>query len=200
MRLYMFSIPSTLEQERNIWLEKTPRHLDFVDRIENLVERAKFVHIVRNGDEVIASLFHIGKEYSMEWGAGMLKIGQSHLGGAKYQSIDECIHTWVHYTRLSQRYVSKPNHYIVKYNQLVRDPAPILEELCDFIDAPFEKSMLIDYPKIAAKIVNQNEKWKATAGKPIQNHGNQKYWELFDNSQMRYILEHLPEDLQGSVK
>ena len=93
----------TLEQERNIWLEKTPRHLDFVDRIENLVERAKFVHIVRNGDEVIASLFHIGKEYSMEWGAGMLKIGQSHLGGAKYQSIDECIHTWVHYIRLSRK-------------------------------------------------------------------------------------------------
>ena len=47
--------------------------------------------------------------------------------------------------------------------------------------------MLIDYPKIAAKIVNQNEKWKATAGKPIQNHGNQKFCELFDDSQRRYI-------------
>jgi hypothetical protein len=190
----------TLEQGKNIWLEKTPRHLDYIDRIERLVDKAKFVHIIRKGDEVIASLYQIGKEYSTEWGAGMSKIEQSHSDGAKYQNIDECISTWIHYTRLSQKYVSKPNHRIVNYSQLVRDPEAALIGLCNFLVVPFEKSMLINYPKIATQIVYRNEKWKASASKPIQNHGNQKFYELFDDHQRSYILERIPKDLQEFAK
>lgn len=189
----------TLEQGKNVWLEKTPHHLDFVDRIEHLVDRAKFVHILRNGDEVVASLYHIGKVYAREWGADIVKDKPLNHEGAKYQNIDACIRAWIHYTRQSQKCAFNPYHYIVKYHQLVRNPNAVLKQLCDFLGVPFETAMLVDYPKIAAQVVNANEKWKQSASQPIQNHGNQKFYELFDEQQRKYILERLPQDLTEFV-
>ena len=58
----------TLSQGKEVWIEKTPGHLRFVDQIEKLVSGAKFVHMVRNGEDVVASLYDIGKRYPELWG------------------------------------------------------------------------------------------------------------------------------------
>jgi hypothetical protein len=45
------------EQHKQAWLEKTPRHLEYIDDISALVSNAKFIHLIRNGADVVASLY-----------------------------------------------------------------------------------------------------------------------------------------------
>lgn len=40
-----------------IWLEKTPEHLHYLDLITETIPKVRFIHIVRDGKEVVTSLF-----------------------------------------------------------------------------------------------------------------------------------------------
>ena len=44
------------EQGKDIWIEKTPRHLHCIDQIEKLLPEPQFIHIIRSGKDVVASL------------------------------------------------------------------------------------------------------------------------------------------------
>jgi LPS sulfotransferase NodH len=58
----------TMKQGKPVWLEKTPGHLRCVDQIEKLVRNARFVHILRSGEDNIASLVAVGNKYPEPWG------------------------------------------------------------------------------------------------------------------------------------
>ena len=47
----------TQKQAKTCWIEKTPSHVQRINCIEKLVSAAKFVHIVRDGEDVVASLY-----------------------------------------------------------------------------------------------------------------------------------------------
>ncbi|HEY9661548.1 MAG TPA: sulfotransferase, partial [Allocoleopsis sp.] len=49
------------EKDQRIWIEKTPGHLHYIDYIEKLNIDAKFIHIVRNGTDVIASFYELAQ-------------------------------------------------------------------------------------------------------------------------------------------
>ena len=49
---------ATVDDGKRMWVEKTPHHIDFIDLIERRVESAKFVHILRDGRDVVASQVH----------------------------------------------------------------------------------------------------------------------------------------------
>jgi hypothetical protein len=46
----------TLEEEKDIWLEKTPRHVFYVDYIKRYVDNAHVIHLIRDGRDVVASI------------------------------------------------------------------------------------------------------------------------------------------------
>ena len=46
----------TMDDGKAIWLEKTPLHVHFTDLIEKYVSRAHFIHVVRRGSDVVASI------------------------------------------------------------------------------------------------------------------------------------------------
>ena len=51
------------EQNKSIWLEKTPEHIYFIDDIERFLPDAKFIHILRNGMDTIASMYEATKSF-----------------------------------------------------------------------------------------------------------------------------------------
>src|SRR5205823_4966966 len=108
----------TLKQGKTVWLEKTPWHVRHVVEIERLVPAPKFIHIVRNGSDVIASTFELAKKYPDTWGRGW--------------SLDNCIDNWLADASISSRNRERPNHFVVRYERLVRDQRSMLERLCEF--------------------------------------------------------------------
>lgn len=41
---------------QTIWLEKTPLHLLYIKQFEQFIPGVKFIHLLRNGADVVASL------------------------------------------------------------------------------------------------------------------------------------------------
>jgi hypothetical protein len=169
----------TEQQSKKFWLEKTPSHLHYINEIEKLVKEAKFIHIIRNGADVVASLYEVTHKYPKIWGGS--------------RDINQCIGRWIKDVRISQAHIHKPNHKLVLYEQLIEDRQSVLTELCDFMGTKFVESMLQDYTKAAEGLVLESEPWKASVSQAVQNTNNKKFYKLFDEEQRQYILEQLAE-------
>jgi len=172
----------TLEDNKSIWIEKTPGHVRHISQIEELVDNAKFVHIIRVGVENIASLYEMGKRYPEAWRKW-------------YGTIDQCVERWVEDVRRSQNCSTVKNHRVVMYDQLVDFPRELLTELCQFIGIAFEENMLTDYPKSASKLILKQEQWKSSVFSPIQKATVSKFNKVFDEQERQYVLNRIPEDL-----
>lgn len=162
-------------QDKRVWLEKTPRHLDYVDDIRALVPGAKFIHLIRNGEDVVASLYEVVNQNLDRWRS--IPAGE----------LDPCVDRWMKSIRLSQRYVGDPDHAVVRYERLVEAPDEVIKGLCQCIDVPFEAGMLERYSDHAASLVLPFETWKASVNQVIESGGQRKFNRLFTETQRRYI-------------
>ena len=177
----------TLEQGKSVWLDKSPGHLLFAEQIESLVPGTKFIHLVRHGPDVVASLHDISLRYpAAEW-------------GSKYRSLEVCIQRWVRDTRLSWAYAARPNHCLVRYEDLLADPTATLTRLCRFVGVAFEDAMLSDYRQVAGQVIQGNEAWSASTFEPLRFESGAKFHTVLDASQQRYVLEHIPPDLLSTA-
>jgi hypothetical protein len=89
------------------WVEKTPNHLHHLGTIERNVPAPMFVHVVRNGADVVASVLAVAADYPLAWG-GRRSIGQAAA-------------IWASDVAITARHASSPNHVVVRYEQLIED-------------------------------------------------------------------------------
>jgi hypothetical protein len=175
-------ILDTLCQTRgkSIWIEKSPPHLRNIAYIQTLVKEARFIHILRNGADVVASLYEVTRKYPKSaWGNPW--------------SLDKCIDWWIEDIQISLRHRQESNHTLVRYEDLVEDPKSILMELCQFIGVDFYESMLQGYGDVAKQVSLDREPWKALVSYKIHNANSTKFYELFDDKQRQYVLERLAD-------
>ena len=169
------------QQNKQVWLEKTPRHLNYIDHIHALVPSAKFIHLVRNGEDVIASLYEVANQHPEVW------------RGLPGGDLDRCIDRWIQSIRLSQRYVGTPHHTLVQYEHLVQDPSQVTKALCQFIGVPFEPQMLERYADSATHLILPFETWKQSVNSAIQSDRKRKFDTIFSDAQKRHISSRIAE-------
>ena len=171
-----------LDSGKPVWLEKTPGHLRRIDQITQFVKGARFVHIVRNGEDTIASMFEVGEKYADNWSTW-------------YGTLDQCIQRWVTDVRISKQHVGQENHRVVSYDRLLADPRAVIADLCDFMHVPFEETMLSDYGKTADRLVQNWEAWKSGVHEPIWHVEKRRFLEYLNEEQRQYLRANLPKDV-----
>lgn len=186
----------TREEEKAIWIEKTPSHLWHLDQIERHVPGAKFIHILRNGADVVASLYEVTQRYPHDWGGS--------------RPLDECIDRWIKDASISRRYAGRENHFLVRYEALVDDPPRVLGELCSFLGIAYRSEMVGDRRRVVERVVLDSEPWKGNTRASIRRQPTRKFEELFTEEEQRYVLtrltaagaaeplSHAPEPVVGS--
>ncbi len=167
----------TREAGKPIWIEKTPGHLHYIPFIAAHVREARFIHILRNGADVVASLYEVTHRHPHLW------------HGAR--TVDQCVERWIQDAQVSLQYRHDSRHQIVYYEHLVAQPQLALEGLCDFIGVSFEPAMLDNYQAASQAVVLQTEHWKASVSNAIKSGNAEKFYRLFNEQQRRYILEHV---------
>lgn len=169
-----------IEQDKEFWLEKSPNHLSYIDIIERFVPKPKFIHIIRNGADSVASIYDAVKKYP-EW-------------GPRYDySLDKCIDRWIIAVGLTQKYIHKKNHALVRYERLVEDPQSVLAELSAFIGIEYDDKMLQEYNVAAKHLVLDSELWKGSVYQKIQNANSKKFYEVFDEEQRQHVLNRISQ-------
>jgi len=162
------------EQNKSIWLEKTPEHIYFIDDIERFLPDAKFIHILRNGMDTIASMYEATRSFNELWGAGW--------------DLNHCIERWEYAILTSHKYVNKSNHILVKYEDLLDDKTKLLREICKFMGIEYDSQMLVNYQEKAANL-SLNLPWHKGIEREIKTTNVHKYHKFFNRNEIRYILD-----------
>ncbi|WP_121971335.1 sulfotransferase [Leptolyngbya sp. BC1307] len=169
----------TRDRGKSIWVEKTPQHINCISYIEGLNIGAKFIHLVRNGTDVVASQYDAGLKNSDT-------LWRVHL------NLDKCIDSWKNDVQISLSHSHKPNHILISYERLANSTEAELIRLCQFIGVPFNSAMLQDYALESKELIMDHEaNWKNSLDQPIQNANGMKFSKLFNKEQQAYILEAL---------
>lgn len=180
---YFVHVLDTVSAEvgKSIWVEKTPDHLRSIKHIEAYVPGAKIIHIIRRGEDVIASLYELTQKYPQLWGR-YYKRG-----------LIDCINRWIEDIHISRQHLHKPNHQLVHYDQLVQSPREVLELLCSFIGVELDDRMLVDYQSVSANLIRDRESWKASVSQNINPTASQKFATALTPEQQQFVLEQIAD-------
>lgn len=167
----------TVDRSCTIWVEKTPEHLHYIDRIQSSIPRCKFIHIIRAAPDVVASLYAVAREHPEAWGGP--------------RTIDECVDRWIRDVEITRRHRESPDHIVVCYRNMVEDPAATIRLVCQFLGAPFREEALRDYPSQGSRLITRGEVWKRGVIRDIAPDPRRKFHDVFDAAQHNYILDRL---------
>lgn len=104
--------------------DKTPNYTLHIPLLAALFPEARFVHVVRDGRAVAASLL------GMDWGP---------------RRIEHAALFWrerVEAARDAGRALGPHRYFEYRHEELAADPEPIVRRICEFIDLPFDERML----------------------------------------------------------
>jgi len=161
-----------------IWIEKTPGHINHINFITKYIPDAHFIHVIRDGKAVVASLYEVTRQHPELW------FGE--------RSIDECITTWNSTIKRSLSQIKKANNHFVLYEDLCGTPQEALTKLCEETGLAYTENLITEFSKGINKIINNKEKWKKDNRQShIQNRGTEKYKKLFTPAQQAYIYNEL---------
>lgn len=171
---------ASLRAGRRMWVEKTPDHVFCVKRIQQYIPDAKFIHIIRNGPDTVASLVDAGRKYPEQWGREPATL------------VEHSIRRWNNTARESYKYREDLRHCFVRYEELVSDPAKILSGLCGFLGCDFDEKMLTEHSEKVSSLILGNKPWQAATAGPIRRDtADSKFRAIFNSELQDYILRHL---------
>jgi hypothetical protein len=171
------------QQEGTCWVEKTPLHIRYIDTIEQYVPSPLFVHTVRDGREVVASIEDRARKHPESFGGQGVEYG--------VQLWNEC----VEHTKSHRR---KENHRIVRYENLVEDTDTVMEDLCRFIGLHYEPEMKENRVANPDQYILPSEEWKEKVTRPIQKTPS-KFHRLFGAERRNQIEQALDLDSLDTV-
>jgi hypothetical protein len=167
----------TIKKGKKIWIEKTPIHLHYIKTIEKYVPNSKFIHIVRSGKDVVASLYDVTHKYPKEWGGK--------------RGIDTCINRCNEDFNITKSNINKENHIIIKFDELLKNNESVLMRLCNFIGVKYNEELLKKHGDESEKLILRNEEWKNSVTKGIKDSTKDKFNILFTENEKKYIINNL---------
>lgn len=121
------------EESKRRWVEKTPNNIRAIGKLLTWFPNARFVHVIRDGRDVVCSLRHHPKRRIVNG-----KVVPVH----RNNPVSITAKRWVEDTAAGLAYRGHPRVIEVRYEALVSEPARIFREVCDFIGEEFDPSML----------------------------------------------------------
>ncbi|HZX76375.1 sulfotransferase [Lysobacter sp.] len=158
----------------SVWVEKTPDHLFYIAAIQALIPDARFLHVVRDGAEVAASLHHAARQYA-PW--------------RPFLDVERCVDRWERATTESLRWLDDPLHRLVRYEDLVASPQSTLRGVLNFIGCRDDAGLWQRYPRSATELIAADEPWKQGNLQPITP--RRQFEAVFDDAQQQRVHERL---------
>lgn len=103
---------------KEIFVEKTPKHIYEIDRIFNFIPNAKILFIVRNPEDTVASLVTRGVNFSY------------------------AVKKYIYANNTGLHYANMNNVYLCRFEELVKNSKTEIYRICSFLSLEFEESML----------------------------------------------------------
>lgn len=161
-------------QQRTHWVEKTPNHLLFLDEIADCIPGARFVHVLRSGMDVVASVSD----------ADMRQETRAFSGGTVRWA-----RRWNRAMEIHLARLGAPRHHLLCLEDLIGNTGKEWQMLRDFLVLDPEKPLLA---RPGCDIADaQAEPWKAAAIAGIASRVGDKSQAMFGAQSLAWLREHL---------
>lgn len=167
-----------------IWLEKTPRHLRYISLVSKADPNSRFIHIIRRGKDVAASMYFATQKHPEQWGGE--------------RSIKKCVYWWNRSIKYSKQYIGKQNHLFISYEQLLSDPEVVLKAFCKKMELSYRPVMIQSFHETASSLITKKEKWKKK-NTSAQLSNSRKFDQLHYEDQ-NYIKENITDFPYQSIQ
>lgn len=163
------------------WIEKTPWHLRSIPLLERASPGARphFIHVIRNGLDVVASLYTASQKWERSYG------------------LEECVTRWNADLASSLDRSNSPNDQFVAYEQLTSAPEATLKLLLDGLGLAWEPAILESYGSASEGIITPEEDWKTGVGRRIQRSATSA--EALTPEQREWLNGRLDHDLYDRI-
>lgn len=109
-----------------LFVEKTPSHALFMQEIHELLPRAKFIHVLRDPRDVVASLLFASRSWGSEWAPRHPRDAMK----------EWCQHVVA--ARDAAFVIPESQFFEVRYEHLLRDPASSLDACARYLDLDWD--------------------------------------------------------------
>lgn len=131
------------------WGDKTPNYIKRMKQIEHWIPEARFIHMVRDGRDAALSRFK-----------RVLKDPPP---------METVAERWVRKIEDARADGAELGHYIeVQYEELVRDTETQLRRVAEFLELPWEDSMLRYYERAEERLSEMHRDLPGAEGKPLR--------------------------------
>ena len=143
LRQYMESLLKPMVndlRDGEIFVEKTPEHALYIKEIAELLPKCKFVHILRDGRDVVSSLLAISKQTVGSWAPHSARIAAK---------------MWTDYVlgvRKSSKNIPSNQFYELRYEDLHKATIETLKPIFEFMEVEWQEEIMIN----AVKRLNAN--------------------------------------------
>ena len=184
VRRFFATLDDLAERDgRTTWLEKTPHHLLYLSEIEHYLPNARFIHVIRPGMDVLASIMDAKLHYGDHSFRGGLLLWARRWNRA----LD------IHRSCLGLR-----KHSLLFLEDLVRQPGAEWRRLCKFMGLSID--LELDHSCHQAIADPAMEPWKAAALNGLPRQADSKVEQLFGPQLRECLRERLAsyEDLYAA--
>lgn len=115
------------------WAEKTPKNVTRLDFIWSAFPQARFVHLIRDGRDVVCSLRTHPRHKVVD---GKLTVLDTR------NPIENCIERWVADVGAARQHRTDPRYLEVRYEDLVLTTRSTLETVLRFVEEPWDENVL----------------------------------------------------------
>lgn len=171
------------QRGKDIWLEKTPRHVLHAARIRRMVPGSVFVHMIRDGGDVVASIVDRARRFPQEF--------------PRQDDPAYGIRQWNSSLEATRAAMKEPGHVVVLYEGLAARPEETLRSLCRALGLEFREVMLDRRGR--RTFVTEKEGWKDRTDGPIRP-ALSKFPRLFDQAAQRQIRNSLEMGFYETIK
>ncbi len=129
------------------WGDKTPNYIKRMKQIERWIPEAHFIHMIRDGRDAALSRFK-----------RLLK---------EPPPMETVAERWVRKIEGARTDSGDLSHYIeVQYEELVRDTESQLRRVCEFLELPWDRSILRYYERAEDRLAEMHRDLPADEGRP----------------------------------
>jgi hypothetical protein len=160
--------------QKTHWAEKTPNHILFLDEIAKCIPDAYFVHVLRNGIDVVASVSDADtRQETRAFSGGMVRWARR----------------WNRAMEINLARLRDPRHYLLCIEDLIDDTETEWKMLRDFLELDPDKPLLANPGCEVADA--HTEPWKIAAITGVAKTVSGKSQAVFGARSLTWLHEHL---------
>lgn len=173
--VFLAAYAETHIPEATHWGDQSPLHTFYTDWIYPVFPQARFVHLLRDGRDVVSSF---------------LKRGDL--------SLDEAVQRWTtSVDRAHQLRDKLPASQFLEvcYEDIVQSPEAVLERVADFAGIPYTERML-EYWKLPSTVEHKHLSYHENIGRPVFTSSVGKWKQRLNDSQKERVLRQSARHLE----